>query len=387
MQWKIQHSPIRWLFLFSFIPFILWSQLPDKLNTLDPFFSYSTDEWAAMRSVPLSTQPLVQEKFEQWDPSLYEITNHPQLDGQTTRLMAYLYVAQRDFALLVYSIAQQWVGNPDSLVINIIRLFSPNFQSSYPIQKDLFSEKIGEIVFRKIEARLKHEEANLKNYPPKEGSGYWKETPPYIGQRIGTCQPWFLTSLKDVQAPPPPNPDSIIWAYGIQQILVEQAHLTPMQRQLISYWAGEKGPRSGDWFAIANQKLRKKDLQFQEFLFVRAILAMALTDALIAAFDSKYTYWIPRPYMLDPTVIQIVICPKHPSYPSAHSVSSACAATILSHFFPHDKQRWQKLAFEAGNTRIWAGLHYMYDNEQGLIQGEKVGNIVIERLASSIPKQ
>jgi hypothetical protein len=369
------------LLLLCYLPLSLWSEPVKAFGPLDPFFSYSTQELNSVRSVPLAKEQLTQQAFGKWDSIVYELTTNSRPDGLSTRLMAYLYTAQRDFALLSHQISNQWIGNPDPLTVDVIHLVYPEFQPSEAIQEDLYSAKIREIVLRKIEDRFQREQANLKYYPLKEGPNYWKEEPPYLGQRIGSCEPWLLESVKDLQALPPPDFNSIIWAYGIHEIKFDQKHLTPEQRKLITYWAGQEGPESGNWFAIVNRDLQNKPLSLSDFLFIRAVLAMGYSNAMIAAFDSKYTYLIPRPYMRNPEIPQIVNCPKHPSYPSAHSVTSATAATILSHFFPEERQKWQNLAFEAGDSRIWGGLHYMYDNEQGLIQGEKVGHAVLKHLA------
>lgn len=369
-----------WLFLILYIPFGLWSQPAQSFGAFDTFFSYTPDELNEVHSIPLSNVQLTQEKFEKWDRVIYELTADPLPDGLSTRIMPYLYVAQRDFALLSYQIAQQWVGSPDALTIKVLNLVFPDFHPSQSIQEDSFSSKIGEIVFRKVEERLKQEQDHLKDYPVKEGPTYWKEEPPHFGQRVGTCQPWLLASLKDLQASPPPDFHSIIWTYGLEEIQFDQAHLTPEERKLIFYWAGKEGPESGNWFAIANEFLKGENLSLPDFLFVRAALTMAYVDSVVAAFDSKYTYWVARPHMRNPDIIQVVNCPKHPSYPSAHSVTSATAATVLSHFFPNQTHKWRTIAIEAGNTRIWGGLHYMYDNEQGLIQGEKVGRAIVKML-------
>ncbi len=368
------------LFLLCFIPIALWSESSQSFGTLDPFFSYTTQELEEVRSIPVTNDLLTQAKFEKWDPIIYDLTTLSMPDGLTTRVMAYVYVAQRDFALLSYQISQKWAGNPDELILNVIRLVYPDYHASQSIQKDPYSSKLGEIVFRKIENRFKQEQAHLKDYAEKKGPNFWDETPPYLGQRLGSGKPWLLTSLKNVQAIPPPNFNSIIWTYGIEQIKQCQARLTPEQRQAIYYWGGKEGPTSGNWFAIANQYLKEKPMSLPDFLLTRALLAMSYTDSMIAAFDSKYTYWVARPHMRDPAIVQIIVCPKHPSYPSAHSVTSATAATILTFLFPEDKQKWRQLAIQAGNSRIWAGLHFMYDNEQGFIQGEKVGSTIIEQL-------
>lgn len=371
-----------WILSFCLIPFVIYGQETPNLTIWDTFFSYSSDELQAIRSLPIANQELNQKNYEALDSMIDEITEKHLPDGLVTRLIAYLYVAERDFALLSHQIAQQWVGNVNLLTLKIFQLGIPDFRSSLSIEVDPYSAKISEIVFRKIEERFKQEQAHLKDYPPKLGPNFWKEEPPYIGQRIGTCKLWLLSSLENVQVIPPPNFESIIWSFGINQILFDQARLTPEMKKLIFYWGGKEGPKSGNWFAITNAYLQEKRVEFPDFLFIRAILAMGYIDALIATFDAKYTYWVQRPYMRNSKVVQVINCPKHPSYPSAHSVTSSFSATILSYFFPDEKEKWQKMAFEAASSRIWGGLHYMYDNEAGLIQGEKVGREVIKHLSN-----
>lgn len=346
-----------------------------------PYFSYTDQELTALRSLQISESPLAIDSFAKWDRVIYQLSEgNNSVEGGLSRMMAYLYAAQRDFALLSYQVAQQWKGNPDQMIAKIIQLFYQDFHPFETFKEDLYSQKVSDLVFSKIEERYRLEEAHLKEYPSLAGPNRWKEKPPVVGRRIGTCMPWLLTSLNEFQAPVPPGPQSIIWVYGIEQIKNDQAHLTPEQIRLIKYWAGELGPDSGNWFAIANQALKEKQLSMADFLLMRAVFAMGYTDSMIAVFDSKYTYWVMRPHMLDPQIIPMILVPKHPSYPSAHSVTSSAAAVILSHFFPHEKQKWQQLAIQAGNSRIWAGLHYVYDQEQGLIQGEKIGDAIIKKI-------
>jgi len=371
-----------WILSFCFIPFVLYGQATPTLNISDTYFSYSLDELEAIRSLPIANEELNQQKCEALDSMIDELTAKPLPDGLATRCIAYLNVANRDFALLSYQIAQKFVGNVDLLTLKILQLINADFRPAHLIQVDPYSSKISEIVFSKIEERYKEEQAHLKDYSPKLGPNYWKEEPPYLGQRIGTCKLWLVPSLESVEVMPPPNFDSIIWSFGINQILFDQALMTPTMKKLVFYWGGQDGPKSGNWLAIANKYLEGKSLAFPDFLFIRATLAMGYVDALAAAFDAKYTYWVQRPHMRNSKVVQVINCPKHPSYPSAHSVTSAASATILIYFFPDEKEKWQKMVFEAASSRIWGGLHYMYDNEAGLIQGEKVGRMVIEHLAN-----
>jgi membrane-associated phospholipid phosphatase len=71
--------------------------------------------------------------------------------------------------------------------------------------------------------------------------------------------------------------------------------------------------------------------------------------------------------------------PKHPSFPSGHSTVAASAATVLSYYFPSDSRKWQKLANEAGQSRIWGGLHFPYDHYAGTELGKKVAEAVLQQ--------
>lgn len=52
---------------------------------------------------------------------------------------------------------------------------------------------------------------------------------------------------------------------------------------------------------------------------------------------------------------------------------------MLSYLFPRDESYFHALALEAGESRIWAGIHYRFDAEAGLALSHDVGKKVIER--------
>lgn len=153
---------MMWILSFCCIPFGLYSQANPTLTIWDTFFSYSLDELQDIRSLPITNEELNQQKCEALDPMIDELTEKPLPDGLATRLIAYLYVAQRDFALLSHQIAQQWVGNVNLLTLKIFQLVYADFRPSHFIQVDPYSSKISEIVFRKIEERLNKSRSTLK---------------------------------------------------------------------------------------------------------------------------------------------------------------------------------------------------------------------------------
>lgn len=111
---------------------------------------------------------------------------------------------------------------------------------------------------------------------------------------------------------------------------------------------------------------------------VYALMSVARFDALVACYDTKYTYWAIRPSQLDPTITPLFPPPRHPSYPSAHGCNSGSAAAVLAYLFPRDGQTIEAKADEAAMSRMWAGIHFRSDDDAGLALGRKVAQRVIE---------
>lgn len=72
--------------------------------------------------------------------------------------------------------------------------------------------------------------------------------------------------------------------------------------------------------------------------------------------------------------------PRHPSYPSGHSVVGGAASEALSSFFPAWKTEFDNLADNHGLARMWAGIHYRADHEFGIALGRAVAQLVIKRM-------
>ena len=77
-----------------------------------------------------------------------------------------------------------------------------------------------------------------------------------------------------------------------------------------------------------------------------ALLNVAIYDATIAAWDSKYAHNRPRPGELDPTIAAVLHNPRSPSYPSEHAVVATAASTVLSYLFPDSAQSYATMARE-----------------------------------------
>ncbi|RUR04420.1 vanadium-dependent haloperoxidase [Legionella sp. km772] len=159
-------------------------------------------------------------------------------------------------------------------------------------------------------------------------------------------------------------------------------HISPEQINQVIFWAGNPSTVTppGIWLIFANDYMNLHQIELEKALYVRSILAMGIADSVIAVFNSKYTYWVKRPFMREPSIHTIMPTPNHPSYPAGHSTLSATAETLLSYFFPENSAKWKNLASIASEGRVWGGIHFPIDVEQGGLLGDKVGEAIISQL-------
>jgi hypothetical protein len=108
-----------------------------------------------------------------------------------------------------------------------------------------------------------------------------------------------------------------------------------------------------------------------------ALFTVALWDTFIASQDGKFAYWYLRPHMADPNIVPLFAAPNFPAYPSNHSSFSSARAEIVAYLFPHHAAEVLALGKEAGDSRIWAGIHYEIDNQAGVDLGKKVAGKVL----------
>ena len=115
---------------------------------------------------------------------------------------------------------------------------------------------------------------------------------------------------------------------------------------------------------------------------VYTYVAMAMYDATIATWESKYHYRRPRPTQMDHRLPTAVAVPDSPSYPSEHAAAAQAAATVLAYFLPLEAQTFQAMAEQAGWSRVLAGVQFPSDHHAGLELGRRVAEQVIAKAQS-----
>ena len=75
--------------------------------------------------------------------------------------------------------------------------------------------------------------------------------------------------------------------------------------------------------------------------------------------------------------------PNFPSYPSNHATGSSSRAEVMAYLFPAHADFIRAVGKEAGDSRIWAGIHYQMDNVAGVALGKSVAQVFISRARDS----
>lgn len=211
-------------------------------------------------------------------------------------------------------------------------------------------------------------------------AGHWTGENP-IMPMAGTFKTWALTSGDQFRPPPPP-------AYDSEQMAVEMQELrdfarTPATTALANFWNfGSGGTRNWwHWNSLATRYILENGLQDNAPMaaLVYALTNIAGYDSFVACFDSKYTYWSMRPSQVDPEFAPQFANPNFPSYPSAHSCISMAYAEVLAALFPLNAAEAIALAKQAGDSRVWAGIHFPSDIDAGEEIGRQVAEVVLGR--------
>jgi hypothetical protein len=201
---------------------------------------------------------------------------------------------------------------------------------------------------------------------------------------FGKVQPFlFPTSAiaANLRPSPPPSVYSDQFKKELEEILQFSDNLTREQERIANFWAD--GIRTytppGHWNYIASNDYVKMNLSEPRWSRNLALLNMALMDAAIVAWDTKYYYFNPRPMQMDTRIKTCLGLPNFPAFISGHSTFSGAAAQILGYLNPAKKEDYNAMAKEASDSRLYGCIHYRSDCEVGLVVGKKIGNYAIER--------
>lgn len=257
------------------------------------------------------------------------------------------------------------------------------------------------------------------------------KTPKFICPHWQHVKPFALTSGDQCRPPTAPQPPlSQGFLDQARHVIDIQARLTPEQKVMAEYWAD--GPNSelppGHWTEFAAFVVERDNLDVNQSVKLFFALSNAVFDASIATWDAKVAFDYVRPVTAirhmfrgkrilawggagkgtqeitgefwKPFQVPTFPTPPFAEFTSGHSGFSMAAATILKTFTNSDTfgfyysqdvplkadptepvtdivLHWPTFtaaAREAGESRLYGGIHFYEGNVVGLDLGEKVGN-------------
>lgn len=260
-------------------------------------------------------------------------------------------------------------------------------------------------------------------YVPSATPGRWRIGPdnpsgPALPHWMNVT-PFAIASASQFRAPAVPGLLTPEYAASVNAVKAigsaTSATRTPEQSDIALAWAFNAGTITppGAWNKIGQQLSGTNSVADNARMF--AMLNVALADAGIAAWDSKYAHDVWRPIhaireadsagnaavIQDPAWLPFLTpTPNHPTYVSGHSTFSRAAADILAAYFGTDAidimfsgdfgvmrhlTSLDEAADEGGLSRIYGGIHFDFDNIWGQNIGASVADIVTSSYFLPVP--
>lgn len=249
----------------------------------------------------------------------------------------------------------------------------------------------------------------------------WEPLQPGPGNGLfpywGNARTFALPGAALLCRPPLPYseaPNSPLYTQALEVYAQNTPQLSAESRWIAEFWSDDLlnltfSPPSR-WVAIANQVIQKESASLATALEAYAKVGLALNDASVGCWHSKYHYNIERPQayirrvidpnwqtnLHNPLTGDRSVTPSFPAYPSGHSTFGAAAAEALASVFgyaypmtdrchegrtefvgtPRTFDSFYEMAQENAWSRVLLGVHFRMDCDEGVRYGTIVGRYV-----------
>jgi len=266
-------------------------------------------------------------------------------------------------------------------------------------------------------------------YTPGTNPGDWRPTGaaqlPAINAQWPHVTPFTIASGSAFRNPNgPPALDSAAFATAVNEVRdigsINSTTRTQAQTDTAKFWytaAGTTNQVPGIWNRAAVNTLQthpQQNLTAEARLMT--LLNMAMHDDFIGSNDDKfhYNFWRPETAIhmantynnpqiaQDATWTPLLPAPPFPSYVSNHASLDGAAAEVLKDYYQTDNitftvgtqgfvlpdrtyTNFSDAALEGALSRIYAGIHYRFDSDDGLVLGRDVGSYVFANELQPLP--
>ena len=213
------------------------------------------------------------------------------------------------------------------------------------------------------------------------GPTMWRPTPNKFVQvpfdaNAGQWRTWVIPKGDAFRLKQPPAVGSADFTRDLEELRSLSAGRTVEQANIARYWATDAP--SAKWEMFMRDEIRRRRLPAAHAARALALASVAMHDAFVACWDTKFTYWLLRPISADATLKPVFPTPPFPSYPSGHSTISTAAAEVFAELFPDAAATYRGKGRDASLSRVYAAVHYRFDVDSGDVLGERVGAAVVD---------
>lgn len=265
-----------------------------------------------------------------------------------------------------------------------------------------------------------------------------------LGARWAEVRPFVIAAADQFRIPPPPALDSPEYAAAYEEVqrLGGDGITTPTERtddetSAGIYWAYDGLPSLCApprlYNQVALQLGEEQGLEIVDLARLLALMNVAMADSGIASWESKYFYKVGRPVTAiregdddgnpatvgDPDFVPLGapasnssgpnFTPPFPAYPSGHATFGGTVFEMLRlvlgtddipftftsdeyngvtldnqgnvrNLHPRSFSTLSQAEDENGQSRIYLGIHWGFDKDEGILQGRRVANYVFQNL-------
>lgn len=287
-----------------------------------------------------------------------------------------------------------------------------------------YGEKVAQHILAWADKDNYKETRTFPKYSITDDPEKWRPTPPDYMDGIEPhwkeIRPFVLENA-DQFLPPPPTPFNMEKNSPFYKEVMEVYQALEAEKEqrvaIAEFWdcnpyvshhqghvmfATKKITPGGHWINIAALAAKTTNADFMKTLQTYALTSVALADGFISCWDEKYRSSLIRPETvinehIDEEWAPLLQTPPFPEYTSGHSVISRAAAVALTSIygdsFSFDDNTeeeyglpvrsftsFYQAADEAAISRLYGGIHYPPACFNGVAQGEKVGEFVVNSL-------
>ncbi|NNL17044.1 MAG: vanadium-dependent haloperoxidase [Flavobacteriaceae bacterium] len=287
-----------------------------------------------------------------------------------------------------------------------------------------YGEQVAKHILDWAKGDLYDQTRTYSKYTIRQEDKFWKPTPPDYMDGIEPHWNKIRTVVLDSAnqyVPVPPVEFNLTAGSEFQKQLMEVFEkgqgVDQESREIASFWdcnpyvshhrghamfATKKITPGGHWIGIVSIAARESNNTFDETINAYTYTSIALFDAFISCWDEKWRSLVVRPETLinqhiDEQWAPLLQTPPFPEYTSGHSVISRAAAVALTSIYGDNFSfldttemeyglparsftSFIHASEEAAISRLYGGIHYRMAIDEGVTQGQKVGEFIVQNL-------